>query len=300
MATQAEDDRSLLKECLMQGASGGVAGGIETAVMHPLDLIKTRFQLRDYEYNGIMDCTKQMYREEGFLSFWKGVLPPLLVQTPKRAYKFLAFSQIHGVIAEAMDVDDQLHPAVLSGVSGLITGATEAALVNPTEVVKVKMQADVEEHVTTRQAVKDIVRREGVWRDGLVGKGITASMLRDGTWNAFYFGIYHGSKRHFPRLEDERADFARRFLLGLAAGGVASTVNIPFDVAKSRIQGPVPEDGSPPYQGTLRTVIRVRIEPARNGPIVNNVFRLAVAKGWPPCTLASCLRFSAWVRAAPS
>jgi len=104
--------------------------------------------------------------------------------------------------------------------------------------------------------VKEIVREEGVWRDGLVTKGITASMLRDGTWNAFYFGIYHGSKVYLPKLEDDRADFLRRFLMGLAAGSIASLANIPFDVAKSRIQGPTPEDGKP-YQGTIRTIIRV-------------------------------------------
>jgi solute carrier family 25 2-oxodicarboxylate transporter 21 len=240
----------------MQAVAGGTAGGIETAIMHPLDLIKTRFQLSEYNYNGIVDCTKQMYREEGLFSFWKGVLPPLLVQTPKRAYKFLAFTQFRGLV-DTLDSDARLlHPAAASGLAGLMTGATEAALVNPTEVVKIKMQADSDRQ-TTKQAVKEIVREEGVWRDGLVTKGITASMLRDSTWNAFYFGIYHGCKSYLPKREDERLDFLQRFLLGLGAGSVASLVNIPFDVAKSRIQGPTPEDG-PPYQGTFRTILRVR------------------------------------------
>jgi len=81
-----------------------------------------------------------MYREEGFLSFWKGVFPPLLVQTPKRAYKFLAFTQFRGLVDMLEGDALVLHPAVASGLAGLMTGATEAALVNPTEVVKIKMQ----------------------------------------------------------------------------------------------------------------------------------------------------------------
>jgi solute carrier family 25 2-oxodicarboxylate transporter 21 len=28
-----------------------------------------------------------MYKNEGFFAFWKGVLPPILVETPKRAVK---------------------------------------------------------------------------------------------------------------------------------------------------------------------------------------------------------------------
>lgn len=35
-------------------------------------------------------------------------------------------------------------------------------------------------------------------------------------------------------------NFLYRVLLGFTAGTVASIVNIPFDVAKSRIQGPQP------------------------------------------------------------
>lgn len=63
--------------------------------MHPLDLIKTRLQIQSKvidkhdprSYNGILDCFKKMYRHEGLTSFWKGILPPILAETPKRAVK---------------------------------------------------------------------------------------------------------------------------------------------------------------------------------------------------------------------
>lgn len=34
-----------------------------------------------------------MYRQEGVLSYWKGILPPILIETPKRATKFVCFEQ---------------------------------------------------------------------------------------------------------------------------------------------------------------------------------------------------------------
>ena len=67
--------------------------------MHPLDLIKTRLQMQRlppgkivsrtemHLYSGIGDCFRKMYQSEGFLSFWKGVIPPILAETPKRAVK---------------------------------------------------------------------------------------------------------------------------------------------------------------------------------------------------------------------
>ena len=63
--------------------------------MHPLDLVKTRFQIQaspiagqeSQHYTGIVDCMKKMYRSEGLLSFWKGILPPIFAETPKRAWK---------------------------------------------------------------------------------------------------------------------------------------------------------------------------------------------------------------------
>ena len=77
-------------------------GCIEVSIMHPLDLVKTRFQLQSNvhaaasgqaQYSGVADCMRTMYRSEGVLSFWKGVLPPILVETPKRAWKFCTFEQ---------------------------------------------------------------------------------------------------------------------------------------------------------------------------------------------------------------
>ena len=46
----------------------------------------------------------------------------------------------------------------------------------------------------------------------------------------------------------------RRLLIGFTAGTLASVVNIPADVAKSRIQGPQPVPGQIKYKSTLQTI----------------------------------------------
>jgi solute carrier family 25 (mitochondrial 2-oxodicarboxylate transporter), member 21 len=97
------DIEKLLKQAAMQIGAGGSAGFIEVCIMHPLDLVKTRLQLQatkttashsdPHYYNGIVDCMKKMYKYEGLTSFWKGILPPILAETPKRAVKFFTFEQ---------------------------------------------------------------------------------------------------------------------------------------------------------------------------------------------------------------
>jgi len=57
-------------------------------------------------------------------------------------------------------------------------------------------------------------------------------------------------------LQDPTAEFARKVLIGFTAGTLACFVNIPFDVAKSRIQGPQPVAGIM-YKGTFRSIFRV-------------------------------------------
>lgn len=97
------DVEKLLKQAAMQIGAGGSAGFVEVCIMHPLDLVKTRMQLQattsklktsdPHYYNGIADCMKKMYKHEGLTSFWKGILPPILAETPKRAVKFVTFEQ---------------------------------------------------------------------------------------------------------------------------------------------------------------------------------------------------------------
>lgn len=98
------DNEPLLKQAEVQIGAGGTAGFVEICIMYPLDLVKTRLQLQaskpkglgasdPHYYTGIGNCFKKMYKHEGLTSFWKGILPPILIETPVRAVKFLTFEQ---------------------------------------------------------------------------------------------------------------------------------------------------------------------------------------------------------------
>ncbi|XP_029675180.1 mitochondrial 2-oxodicarboxylate carrier isoform X2 [Formica exsecta] len=226
---------NILKEAVIQICAGGSAGFIEVCIMHPMDLIKTRFQLQvktakidPLYYTGICDCMTKMYKTEGLPAFWKGILPPIIVETPKRAVKTFSCA-------------------------GFLAGATEAILVNPFEVIKVKLQSNrkhIKESPSTFVMTKEIISKYGFGLNGL-NKGLSATIMRNAVFNSFYFGFYHSVKECVLVKKEPWLEFFTKFIIGFVSGSIASCLNIPFDVAKSRIQGS--QDGTK-YKGTLNTM----------------------------------------------
>uniref|UniRef100_A0A914V8A9 Mitochondrial 2-oxodicarboxylate carrier n=1 Tax=Plectus sambesii TaxID=2011161 RepID=A0A914V8A9_9BILA len=247
-----------LKEGGRQIGAGGCAGLIEVCLMHPLDLVKTRFQVQrgpddPTRYKNLADCFRQIHRSEGIAGFYKGIVPPILAETPKRATKFFTFEQY-----KKMFESDMLSPALTLSLAGLCSGLTEAFVICPFEVVKVRLQSERnvlrKNQQSTYALAREIIKTQGMGTQGIY-RGLTATLGRHGVWNMVYFGLYHNAKDLLPsQKERPNANLTGRILLGFLAGSLASIVNIPFDVAKSRIQGPQPIDGPRKYNGCFQSM----------------------------------------------
>ncbi|XP_043503599.1 mitochondrial 2-oxodicarboxylate carrier isoform X2 [Polistes fuscatus] len=229
---KVHSQRNLIKEGIIQIGAGGSAGFVEVCIMHPMDLVKTRFQLQvrmqaadATYYTGIIDCMHKMCKSEGVTALWKGLLPPIIVETPKRAVKTFSCA-------------------------GFFAGVTEGVLVNPFEVIKVKQQSNRVGRPSTAIVTREIISKYGFGLNGLY-RGLSATIMRNAVFNSFYFGFYHSVKNYIPVKKDPLLEFGTKVGLGFVSGTVASCLNIPFDVAKSRIQGP---QGNIQYKGTLNTI----------------------------------------------
>uniref|UniRef100_A0A182RND9 Mitochondrial 2-oxodicarboxylate carrier n=1 Tax=Anopheles funestus TaxID=62324 RepID=A0A182RND9_ANOFN len=262
------DVKEFLRQAAMQVGAGGSAGFVEVCIMHPLDLVKTRLQLQASPvagvaksttyYNGVFDCISKMAKTEGVFSLYKGILPPVLVETPKRAVKFLTFEQYKRFF---MFGSDKPTPLTFS-LAGLGAGITEAILVNPFEMVKVTLQANknkMGQVPSTWAVTKQIINESGFGLNGL-NRGLTATIGRNGVFNMIYFGFYHSVKGIIPEYKDPVQEFLRKVGIGFVSGTLGSIVNIPFDVAKSRIQGPQPVPGQVKYRTTFGSMMIVARE----------------------------------------
>ncbi|KAG0363099.1 hypothetical protein BGZ54_008328 [Gamsiella multidivaricata] len=202
-----------------QFLAGAVAGVSEILTMYPLDVVKTRFQLQVGTggadgYSSIGDCFKKIIKNEGFGTLYRGIIPPIMVEAPKRATKFAANEQYTILYRNILGSDiNKQGLAILTGVSA---GITEAGKYNG-----------------SLDALSKIVKHEGPLA---LFNGLEATLWRHAMWNGGYFGCIQGVKNAIPEAETPNGNLARNFVAGAVGGTFATMLNTPFDVVKTRIQ----------------------------------------------------------------
>ena len=141
-------------------------------------------------------------------------------------------------------------PLHLKIAAGLTTGAVGIAIANPTDFVKVRLQAQGRPGVPIKYtngalaAYGQIVREEGVL--ALWG-GVGANMTRNAVINAAELASYDQIKEILIGSGLFQDDVKCHIASGLGAGFVACCVGSPVDVVKSRVMG----DTQGMYKGTL-------------------------------------------------
>ncbi|XP_003786634.1 mitochondrial thiamine pyrophosphate carrier [Otolemur garnettii] len=98
---------------------GSGAGVISKTLTYPLDLFKKRLQVGGFEharvafgqvrhYRGLVDCAKQILKEEGSLGLFKGLTPSLLKSALSTGFMFFWY-ELFCNIFHCMNTADRLH-----------------------------------------------------------------------------------------------------------------------------------------------------------------------------------------------
>jgi solute carrier family 25 2-oxodicarboxylate transporter 21 len=192
--------------------------------MYPTDVMKTRAQLSVSKLS-MADCCRQIVRNEGWGTFYRGITAPIIAEAPKRAIKFSS-NEIYKTWFRSHDGKLSSFGAAAAGT---LAGASECILNCPFEVVKVRMQAPENRalYSSTLDCFSKIVRSEGLFR-GLY-KGFESQVWRNGVWSGTYFGIIGTVRNVAPVKQDASASdkILHNMITGSVAGAVASTVNTP-------------------------------------------------------------------------
>ncbi|XP_034473810.1 mitochondrial 2-oxodicarboxylate carrier [Drosophila innubila] len=247
---------SRVKWVQIQLLSGGASSIAEVSLLLPLDVVKTRLQLQtnavvkgQSHYRGVFDAFAKIYRQEGITAFWRGIIPPLLIDTPRRAVKFMVFEQLKPVFFFGASKPTLITYALAGGCAGI----TEAIMQNPFEVIKVTQQANRKQKLSTIHVARTIFQSDGFGSRGFY-KGVGATVARNFIFHVMYFGFFCTMRDVTPICKDRTNEFLRKCGLALLSGWLGCIASIPFDVAKSRMQGPQPVQGQIKYSGALQTV----------------------------------------------
>jgi len=209
--------------------------------MYPLDVVKTRFQLQtaaDTRYTSVLSTFKDIIRTEGVSKLYRGIAAPILAEAPKRAMKFSMNEQYKRLLVGSAPAGGS-REAWGHLAAGTCAGMTEAVVNCPFELVKVRMQArsNLGLYANSWDAARKIVAIEGY---STLYRGFGSMLWRNGIWNGAYFGIILQVKRVLPAAHTHRAKLATNFVAGTVAGTLATILNTPFDVVKSRVQNTLP------------------------------------------------------------
>jgi len=233
-----------------QFLAGAVAGVSEILVMYPLDVAKTRMQLSSKSagedaYTGMVDVFRKIIKNEGASRLYRGISAPILMEAPKRATKFAANDSWGTFYRNLFGAKKTTQPLAI--LTGATAGATEAFVVVPFELVKIRLQdkAQAGKYNGMIDCVTKIIRYEGVRS---LYNGLESTLWRHILWNAGYFGSIFQIRSLLPPVEPgNKSKQTRNDLIAGSVGGTIGTIlNTPMDVVKSRIQNSPKIAGSIP------------------------------------------------------
>lgn len=254
--------KQLKYEHLLAGISGGV---LSTLVLHPLDLLKIRFQVNDGKkerptYQGMVQATRSIMTQNGFRGLYQGVVPNVWGAGASWGFYFFFYNALkaytQGDSTEPLSAGQHM---IAAGQSGILT----LCLTNPIWVVKTRLclqyeglnQNVGEVHVKKYRGMTDalwkVYRFEGV--RGLY-KGFVPGL----------FGVSHGALQ-FMAYEELKKQYTSYMSLPATAqlGAMeyicfaalskmfAVVTTYPYQVIRSRLQ-----DQHSQYNGVWDTILR--------------------------------------------
>lgn len=214
--------------------AGAISGFAEAIVVQPFDMMKTRHQLNSSANEGILKTMSTIYKEGGFFRFYRGMTAELVGIVPKSSGMYASYEIARRELSKNLG-----DTSLTASLAGTFSGIPEACIVQPTQVIKVRLQA--KEHLGKYSGSFDcltkIVRNEGFMALTI---GLTPTLYRNCVWNTVYFGTMHWLKSQVPEPSSSLMSHLHTLGTGFFGAVFATCFNAPFDVVKSRFQSQIP------------------------------------------------------------
>ncbi|PON62784.1 Mitochondrial brown fat uncoupling protein [Trema orientale] len=215
----------------------------------PLDTAKVRLQLQrkaatvdgaaSPKYRGLLDTVTTIAREEGLAALWKGIVPGLQRQCLYGGLRIGLYDPVKTFFVGSAFIGDI--PLYYKILAALLTGALAIAVANPTDLVKVRLQAEGKlppgvprRYSGALNAYYTIVRQEGL---GALWTGLGPNLARNAIINAAELASYDQMKQTILKIPGFMDNIFTHLLAGLGAGLFAICIGSPIDVVKSRMMG---------------------------------------------------------------
>eukprot|EP00698_Gefionella_okellyi_P001596 TRINITY_DN11519_c0_g1_i2.p1 TRINITY_DN11519_c0_g1~~TRINITY_DN11519_c0_g1_i2.p1 ORF type:complete len:324 (-),score=23.13 TRINITY_DN11519_c0_g1_i2:118-1053(-) len=227
----------------LKGLLGGLSCTATIPFSNPIDVVKIRTMLQgelsshstfssDRRYKGIFGSLLRIFEEEGVRGLYKGFTPALIREICYSGMRIGGYEPIKDLFGGGNNL-----PLYQKFIAGAISGAVSSAICNPTDVIKVRMQAEgplkpgqQRRYRHTGHAFAQIFKDEGL--RGLY-KGWQPTSLRACLLTAAQLSSYDHCKQVMIRFGVDDG-FPLHFGAGALSGFITTVVTCPVDVVKTR------------------------------------------------------------------
>ncbi|MED6273731.1 Mitochondrial uncoupling protein 2 [Characodon lateralis] len=228
-------------------ASAGAAACIADIITFPLDTAKVRLQIQGEKqavggirYKGVFGTISTMVRTEGPRSLYNGLVAGLQRQVCFASIRIGLYDNVKNFYTGGKE-----NPGVLIRIlAGCTTGAMAVSFAQPTDVVKVRFQAQMNlngvarRYNGTMQAYRQIFLNEGL--QGL-WKGTLPNITRNALVNCTELVTYDLIKEAILRHNMMSDNLPCHFVSAFGAGFVTTVIASPVDVVKTRYMNSPPD-----------------------------------------------------------
>lgn len=273
---------------------GGLSGMGATMVVQPLDLVKTRMQLATGR-TGTVSTLMTVARQEGVTALYNGyasleagascitaveavlilaVALVLLINAPfhppghrlsaallRQATYTTTRLGVYNSLEERFSSADGKPPSFLAKAAiGMTAGAAGAVVGTPSEVALVRMMSDGRLPLEQRRGYKNVF--DALWRvvteEGVLTlwRGTGPTVLRAMALNAAQLASYSQAKELLARYAGLKDGIPLHFSASLCSGFIATTVSLPVDITKTKIQTMKVVNGVPEYKGAVDVLVK--------------------------------------------
>lgn len=206
----------------------------------PLDTIKVRIQTNPSANCRIIQTGINIIYREGLAALWKGSIPSVLGMVAENTMVFGLYEEIKRKYYYETDngcdcfLNRDTPNFSRSLCLGSFTGICSAFVLNPSEVIKAKIQTtEGFECASSIEIIKRMIGKHGIKS---LFCGLDSQIIRDGVFYAAFFGMYemncHLLSKYFPSIPKD----LNYFLSGGLSGTISWILAMPFDVPKTNIQ----------------------------------------------------------------
>ncbi|XP_049472639.1 calcium-binding mitochondrial carrier protein SCaMC-1 isoform X6 [Panthera uncia] len=260
--------------------AGGIAGAVSRTSTAPLDRLKVMMQVHGSKSGkmNIYDGFRQMVKEGGIRSLWRGNGTNVLKIAPETAVKFWSYEQYKKLLT----VEGQKIGIFDRFISGSLAGATAQTIIYPMEVIKTRLAVGkTGQYYGIFDCAKKILKHEGV---GAFYKGYIPNLLGIVPYAGIDLAVYELLKSYW--LDNYAKDSVNPGVIVLLGCGIVSSTcgqlaSYPLALVKTRMQAQAMIEGTKQMNmvGLFRRIISKEGIPGLYRGITPNFMKVLPAVG---------------------